>query len=1462
MKKIIQLTLMILLLAATASAQVIRPFTPRYYNPSVRGNIVYVANNIITTSGVGAGSPGTGEVPPAGSTRNNVGNGVNLDVDDPPPTTKLAFGSVWNYHGNNAAPPNDGSARTWKQSAYTLTGPWNVNASPVNGAGAYGYSSSQATCMPSGRTPICTPGTSSKYTAYYFRNSVNFTATELSTTFYNIQLNLKRNDGIVVYVNGTEVIRNNMPTGTVTYATLASANIAPGAAELVTYNLSPSSFTAGTNVIAVEVHLRAATSADLLFDMEVLGYSHGGTFNSTTSDLNLPSCSQVLFAGLYWGADRGSSGTDSTWQTAGFNTCKLKIPGAASYTTITSTQTDKASNAYNAGLGHTGYFCFADITSLVNTTNPNGTYTVADIVAPIGLANASAGWTIVIAYSNSTLQPRNLTVFDGNVIINLGDPPVDLTVSGFLTPPTPAAVSCELGVVVFDGDRSGTDSFAFKQAGAGSFYNLATTTIPLNGTQDAFNSKISYHGSVVTTRNPAFNNTLGYDSWILDLPNTGNAQLGNSKTGATLRFSSPNENYFVQVVTTSVSQYNPAYAFDKTATDLNGGSVQPGDSIRYQINYSNVGNDASIATVIQDNIPAGTSFKPGSLKINGVTKTDVTADDQGEYDVVNNKVLFRIGTGATGASGGTVTNGSSGNVQFDVVVSPSCAVLSCIGTISNKALISYKGLTSGASLTDTSGANISGCIIAPYAVVFTPVGTCYTPSDTLIINSCPTTSALIPYRNYAGYTIYSAQPFIPANIYNPATPVTSSHVYWAYFSNGAGCSDTVRINMIITPCPDIDDDNDGIPDYVEFNDPRALQDANSNGKPNWNDNTYVPWADYNSDNVNDYFDWGADANNNGIPNFKDPTFWIAWVDVNGDGINDKSDYDLDGIPNQYDLDSDNDGIPDTVESWGADTNGDGIIDGYTDTDNDGFSQNVDANNTGVTGSGVGLGAIDLDGDGNPNYLDADSDNDGIPDVVEVGGPDPANGGKLGSFVDVDGDGLSDQYDGDVGNDGVAENSANALLRTGAVISASNGRASSYPYKNMDNDVKPNPYDLDSDGDGIVDALEAGFADANFDGFVDGLRGTDGWSVVVHAMPALNLYNTDGTGNPDYLDIDADDDGIPDNIEGQTTAGYKFPAYADTDGDGIDNNYDAVVGFGGSGIFLADKDGDGTPDYRDLDTDADGVPDIVEGNDFNLNGSADDIVTLTGIDTDGDGLDNRFDSLNSTLNIKGTSYRMGTSGSFVGDPAPGSRTPVQRTNAAQPDRDWRYVGYVLAVQLIDFNGTSQMNKVTLNWSIITPINIDRFEVERSTDNISFAKVGTVAGNLTLNELHSFAANDDISNVYAQIIYYRLKIVDVNGNVKYSNILPIKRIINRTAVTIQPNPAADATSVHFFAEKEGEVTIRLIDAVGKTVYFNKQKVFKGNNNIQLNELSKYSNAVYSLQVSVNDEIVTQKLIIQNK
>lgn len=674
-----------------------------------------------------------------------------------------------------------------------------------------------------------------------------------------------------------------------------------------------------------------------------------------------------------------------------------------------------------------------------------------------------------------------------------------------------------------------------------------------------------------------------------------------------------------------------------------------------------------------------------------------------------------------------------------------------------------------------------------------------------------------------------------------------------YYVRAEGdCNTTACVVVTVNILCDIDKDNDGIPDFVESNMSAAFADANSNGIINAYDPLTPGYLDYNNDYVNDNFQADGDINNNGLANYLDPAF-PGRVDINSDGVDDRFDKDLDGIINMLDLDSDNDGIPDVVEAYGVDTGGNGLIDNYADVDGDGLSDNVDINLnplSGASNTGLGLGLPNLDLDAMPNQFDLDSDNDGIPDVVEVAGADSNNNGIIDGFVDANSDGLHDSYI-----------NASGLLITGTDVNA-DGRADSYPNKNKDRDLRPNAYDMDSDGDGIVDVIEAGLPDADFNGIVDGVIGTNGWSTTISAMPALNLRNTDGTGGYDYLDIDSDDDGIPDNIEGQPTATYLLPGVIDTDGDGLVNTYDNTPAvFGGAGIYVYDHDMDLTPDYRDLDTDADGLIDIVEGNDFNLNGIQDDLVTLTGIDTDGDGLDNRFDSLNAVTNIKGTSYMMGNAGSFSGDATPGSRTTVQRTNATQTDRDWRFVGYVLPVNFLSFTGSHSNNNVLLKWTIIAEKEVARFEIERSVNNIEFIRTVVVSQPVLLQQAQQFSSNDDISNVYSDVIYYRLKVIGKDGAVKYSNILVVRKNADKAQVLLTPNPAHKHMTVKIHADAAAIAQLSMIDYNGKVVYTTKEKLNKGFNYIQFNNLSRFSNAVYELRIVINETIISKAFIIQN-
>jgi uncharacterized repeat protein (TIGR01451 family) len=1344
------------------------------------------------------------------------------------------YGGAWKYLANNTRPVG------WETSAF------NDIAWP-SGNSELGYGDGgEATVVPYG------PTATNKYITTYFRKTFTIADVSLYSRFI---LNLIRDDGAVVYINGVEVIRNNMPAGAINHSTLAST-VVSGAGETtpVNFSIPASYFVTGTNTIAVEMHQENVNSSDISFNLELQG-SPDPTFSSSSSNLNLASCSRVLWAGLYWGATQGSDGANTSWLN-GESSVKVKIPGSTVYQTITSSQTDYHNNTLVPGLPHSGYRAFADITSLINATNPNGTYWVADVVGPIGINNGSGGWTIVVAYANPTQIPRNLTVFDGSAIMNGGDPALFVPITGFLTPPS-GPVTTELGAVVYDGDRANQDEFSFKQNSnplVGTYTNL--TPNATSNINDMWNSTITYKGAEVTTRFPAHSNTLGYDADIIEVANPSNAVLGNNQTSASIRFSSPSENYFIHVVSTAISVYSPSFALEKGSTDLNGGGVAPGDVIRYHINYQNVGNDASANTAILDNLPVATSFVPGSIRINGIAKTDMAGDDEAEYDFVNRRVVLRLGTGANAVTGGVVGTTVTGSVTFDVYAASSCQVLSCGTPTNNIARIDYIGQTSSIPLYDSSGYLLAGCLTqGPITNVIS--GSCFVPTDTILVNSCPSTSVMLPIARFAGYNFYSAMPFIPANIYNANNPVTLTHTYYAYFNSGVGCSDTIQMNVFIMACPDIDDDNDGIPDYLEINIPAAVQDLDLDGVPNWNDTDYTGYTDNNADGFNDNFDPTADSDNDGIVNFLDHNF-PGFVDANSDGVNDTMDKDMDGIPNNFDLDSDNDGIPDVVESFGVDANGDGRIDGYTDTDNDGLSQNVDGGSSGVSGSGVGLGALDIDNDGIPNYLDIDSDNDGIPDVIEANGTDTNNDGRIDGYVDTDGDGYSDNIDGDVANDGSAENAAAALLRTGADNNG-DGRCDTFPYNNMDSDARPNPYDLDSDSDGIADVREAVFIDLNYDALIDGPVNSQGWNAAVASSLSLSLPNADGVGRPNVYDIDSDDDGIPDNVEGQPTASYHLATGADSDNDGIDNRYDNISGFGGDGLHPIDTDGDGSFDYTDTDTDSDGIIDLIEGNDLDLNGEMDDAIAVLGVDTDGDGLDDFFDNNNNST--EGTSQYMGELGTTAGDATPGSITTVQRSaQGCTIERDWRCLSYVLTCNLLLFKGSLQDQTTLLNWEILCEQEMDKFIVERSINMRDFKSVAIVPAVKGVSIAQLYSSTDDISALNSEIIYYRLRMASEKDRSSLSNIIVLRRNKQHSAdVQIAPNPVRETLQIFVTTAKPCKAAIYIIDAKGRVVQEFSENLFAGNNTIVYNHAADLAAGVYYLRLNMGGQTINKKFSI---
>ena len=345
------------------------------------------------------------------------------------------------------------------------------------------------------------------------------------------------------------------------------------------------------------------------------------------------------------------------------------------------------------------------------------------------------------------------------------------------------------------------------------------------------------------------------------------------------------------------------------------------------------------------------------------------------------------------------------------------------------------------------------------------------------------------------------------------------------------------------------------------------------------------------------------------------------------------DPDGDGISNARDNDSDGDGCPDALEAAGTfdaadlDANGrftgtvdtDGIpsiVSGgqattpavldagdatacpppaMADTDGDGINDDVDLDddNDGIPDTVEGMG--DTDGDGVPDFLDLDSDNDGIPDILEAG-----------SGRDMDGDGEIDYPTpgdpmslNDANNDGLDDDIA----------------ASPLPDSDSDNDGVVDRLDLDADNDGIADIIEAGGTDSNGDGQVDYATPGDPLTILdVDGDGFIDTIDTNdntnagledgGTALPDNdsdgdllanrLDLDSDNDGIYDVVE-SGGSDTASNGNADDDNDNADNTGSNGIptSAGIGGNTPTDTGADGSPDYINLDSDGDGCSDANE-----------------------------------------------------------------------------------------------------------------------------------------------------------------------------------------------------------------------------------------------------------------------------
>jgi hypothetical protein len=181
-----------------------------------------------------------------------------------------------------------------------------------------------------------------------------------------------------------------------------------------------------------------------------------------------------------------------------------------------------------------------------------------------------------------------------------------------------------------------------------------------------------------------------------------------------------------------------------------------------------------------------------------------------------------------------------------------------------------------------------------------------------------------------------------------------------------------------------------------------------------------------------------------------------------------------------------------------------------------------------------------------------------------------------------------------------------------------------------------------------------------------------------------------------------------------------------------------------------------------------------------------------------------------------------------------------------------------VKLLNFYALLDNCEPALKWTTEYEVNIDRFQIERSTDNGNDWKM---IGSLPATELGSTKSNylfrDNNSAVLKNKIFYRLKIIDKDGSFKYSEILLVNINCKTTTLNVYPNPVKNGKLYVSVLGIQANTQAILFSTSGQNIL--QTKISNGTNLI---DVAAVRNGIYFLHVKEENGITSRlKVIIQD-
>jgi len=177
--------------------------------------------------------------------------------------------------------------------------------------------------------------------------------------------------------------------------------------------------------------------------------------------------------------------------------------------------------------------------------------------------------------------------------------------------------------------------------------------------------------------------------------------------------------------------------------------------------------------------------------------------------------------------------------------------------------------------------------------------------------------------------------------------------------------------------------------------------------------------------------------------------------------------------------------------------------------------------------------------------------------------------------------------------------------------------------------------------------------------------------------------------------------------------------------------------------------------------------------------------------------------------------------------------------------------VVPVTITNFTAVKNNETALLKWYATYETNFKKYEVERSTDGISFNKIGEVAGQNLAN--YSFTDNNLPSTVSA---YYRLKMIDIDGKFGYSKIAVVKLNNNFSNALVYPNPTVGNLTIKLLQTLSARSTLVVTDISGRVVM--QRSVAVGDINIPL-DVKGLASGRYFIKISNSSQVINESFVV---